>query len=187
MSSGAGFSFSLSAPAKADQKRRKQLLGNSFGDQPQKRRAVALGEDHRTNNNTDTTKSQQRERKDGATAKGPMVIPLKSQKLEAKQVLAAEPGADDKIDYESVPVAGFGMAMLRGMGWKEGDPRTRTSPSTHEPAPRAERLGVGAKLTDLKTVSVVDSGSKPSADAFQDDEETNKELKNANGEKTKSA
>lgn len=23
-------------------------------------------------------------------------------------------------DYESVPISDFGMAMLRGMGWKEG-------------------------------------------------------------------
>lgn len=48
----------------------------------------------------------------------------------AKKVLELPGGKDELVlegkaeptldDYESVPISDYGMAMLRGMGWKEG-------------------------------------------------------------------
>ncbi|NXB33093.1 GPKOW protein, partial [Eulacestoma nigropectus] len=51
-------------------------------------------------------------------------------------------------DYEAVPVAQFGLAMLRGMGWSQGQGIGRTFPKVvplleHRPRPRG--LGLGAE------------------------------------------
>ena len=51
-------------------------------------------------------------------------------------------------DYEKVPVHQFGAALLRGMGWKDGMPasRTRNGPTTpYVPESRPALLGIGAK------------------------------------------
>ena len=50
-------------------------------------------------------------------------------------------------DYESMPIADFGAAMLRGMGWEEGKPVGRNSKgmvAAVEFVPRPGRLGLGA-------------------------------------------
>ncbi len=60
-------------------------------------------------------------------------------------------------DYERVPVEQFGEALLRGMGWKPGQPasRTRQGPiQPYLPQQRPALLGLGAKERDL-----VDDGS----------------------------
>lgn len=56
--------------------------------------------------------------------------------------------ADDaSLDaYRSTPVDGFGAAMLRAMGWT--GPAEQTAPDDDPVAPRPDRLGLGAKLTD---------------------------------------
>lgn len=43
------------------------------------------------------------------------VLPVKEDKLELE-------GEEESTleDYEKIPINDFGMAMLRGMGWKEG-------------------------------------------------------------------
>ncbi|XP_041343898.1 G-patch domain and KOW motifs-containing protein [Pyrgilauda ruficollis] len=51
-------------------------------------------------------------------------------------------------DYEAVPVGQFGLAMLRGMGWSQGQGIGRTFPRVvppleHRPRPRG--LGLGAE------------------------------------------
>ncbi|NXA66747.1 GPKOW protein, partial [Mohoua ochrocephala] len=51
-------------------------------------------------------------------------------------------------DYEAVPVGQFGLAMLRGMGWSQGQGIGRTFPRVvppleHQPRPRG--LGLGAE------------------------------------------
>ena len=61
-------------------------------------------------------------------------------------------------DYERVPVAEFGAALLRGMGWKPGQAasRKRTGPvEPYLPAHRPALLGIGAK-----ELVVEDDGSK---------------------------
>jgi hypothetical protein len=51
-------------------------------------------------------------------------------------------------DYKRIPVASFGLALLKGMGWKEGSAASRTRTGLVEPynpAPRPAMLGIGAK------------------------------------------
>ncbi|THH10806.1 hypothetical protein EW145_g1066, partial [Phellinidium pouzarii] len=61
-------------------------------------------------------------------------------------------------DYTRVPVEQFGIALLRGMGWKPGQAasRKRTGPvEPYLPAARPALLGIGAKEREA-----VDDGSK---------------------------
>lgn len=61
-------------------------------------------------------------------------------------------------DYERVPVAQFGAALLRGMGWKEGTAASRKHKGLVEPwlpTSRPALLGIGAKEKE-----VLDDGSK---------------------------
>jgi hypothetical protein len=67
-------------------------------------------------------------------------------------------------DYERIPVSQFGVAMLRGMGWKPGEPASRDKKrgivEPWLPASRPALLGIGAKERE-----VFDDGSgknKPS-------------------------
>lgn len=39
-----------------------------------------------------------------------------------KMDVSLRPEESKLEDYEKIPVENFGLAMLRGMGWKEGDP-----------------------------------------------------------------
>lgn len=48
-------------------------------------------------------------------------------------------------DYSAVPVAAFGAAMLRGMGW---DPKSTSGTTVHEPKQRPQLLGLGATPMD---------------------------------------
>jgi hypothetical protein len=61
-------------------------------------------------------------------------------------------------DYARVPVAQFGAALLRGMGWKEGAPASKNKKGMVEPwipSARPALLGIGAKDQE-----VLDDGSK---------------------------
>ncbi|NWV25319.1 GPKOW protein, partial [Origma solitaria] len=75
---------------------------------------------------------------------GPAVsIPLQ---LPDEDVATGPPPTPE--DYEAVPVGQFGLAMLRGMGWRQGQGIGRTFPRVvppleHRPRPRG--LGVGAE------------------------------------------
>ncbi|GFU57813.1 g-patch domain and KOW motifs-containing protein [Nephila pilipes] len=56
-------------------------------------------------------------------------------------------------DYERVPVEQFGMAMMRGMGWKEGDGIGNNNKKCIEPIEAQRRpkgLGLGADASALK-------------------------------------
>lgn len=56
-------------------------------------------------------------------------------------------------DYERVPVEQFGMAMMRGMGWKEGDGIGNNNKKCVEPIEAQRRpkgLGLGADASALK-------------------------------------
>ena len=59
------------------------------------------------------------------------------------------PDAPTEADYDAVPIEEFGAAMLRGMGWKDGEGigRNKGQPPIQERKleRRAELLGVGAK------------------------------------------
>ncbi|TFK46611.1 hypothetical protein OE88DRAFT_875523 [Heliocybe sulcata] len=65
-----------------------------------------------------------------------------------KQDVAELPDEASLADYERVPVSQFGAAMLRGMGWKEGQAASRKQKGPVEPwmpQSRPALLGIGAK------------------------------------------
>lgn len=77
----------------------------------------------------------------------------------------AEGGPASTIDdYESVPISDYGMAMLRGMGWKEGMPIGKTRAGTVapvEPEVRPKGLGLGAnKLVNISKLQGADKDGK---------------------------
>ncbi|KAL4964723.1 spliceosome ATPase-activating subunit SPP2 [Aspergillus stella-maris] len=69
--------------------------------------------------------------------------------------VAARPEAATLDQYNAIPVEDFGAALLRGMGWKEGQsvgknygkegPDTSRASTPHVPARRPGFLGIGAK------------------------------------------
>ncbi|XP_054423088.1 G-patch domain and KOW motifs-containing protein-like [Pteronotus mesoamericanus] len=60
--------------------------------------------------------------------------------------------APKEADYEAVPVEAYGLAMLRGMGWKPGQGIGRTFSQVVKPRVnmlRPKGLGLGANLTEI--------------------------------------
>lgn len=87
-------------------------------------------------------------------------IPAISETDALKQDVEELPEVATLDDYERVPVSQFGAAMLRGMGWKEGQAASRKGKGIVEPyipASRPALLGIGAKEQE-----VYDDGSKSS-------------------------
>ncbi|XP_053552190.1 G-patch domain and KOW motifs-containing protein [Bombina bombina] len=69
--------------------------------------------------------------------------------------VSLRPESAEAADYESVPVEQYGMAMLRGMGWKEGEGIGRTFKQDVKPLEqklRPKGLGLGADRTALKNL-----------------------------------
>ncbi|XP_030641044.1 G-patch domain and KOW motifs-containing protein [Chanos chanos] len=63
------------------------------------------------------------------------------------------PESSTEADYDQVPVEAYGMAMLKGMGWKEGEGIGRTfkqdvKPIEHQVRPKG--LGLGADRSAIK-------------------------------------
>ncbi|MEQ2189446.1 hypothetical protein GOODEAATRI_025370 [Goodea atripinnis] len=63
------------------------------------------------------------------------------------------PESSTEADYESVPVEAYGLAMLKGMGWKKGEGIGRTfkqdvKPIEHQLRPKG--LGLGADRSAIK-------------------------------------
>jgi hypothetical protein len=61
--------------------------------------------------------------------------------------LKVRPNESSLDDYEAVPISLFGAAMLRGMGWKEGEGVGAKKQGATEimlPVPRPHGLGLGA-------------------------------------------
>ncbi|XP_058905944.1 G-patch domain and KOW motifs-containing protein isoform X2 [Kogia breviceps] len=71
----------------------------------------------------------------------------------------SEPRADtvpEEADYEAVPVEAYGLAMLRGMGWKPGEGIGRTFNQVVKPrvnSLRPKGLGLGANLTEVQALA----------------------------------
>ncbi|KAI5302399.1 hypothetical protein KEM56_000728 [Ascosphaera pollenicola] len=102
-----------------------------------------------------------RETKDDNTRKSNLVIPASATERSAEPYdetrdfradVASRPEPASLAAYNAVPVEEFGAALLRGMGWKEGEPvgRNKYGSSTASLKPRVpERrpgfLGIGAK------------------------------------------
>ncbi|KAI8469970.1 MAG: DExH-box splicing factor binding site-domain-containing protein [Monoraphidium minutum] len=73
-------------------------------------------------------------------------------------------------EYEATPVDEFAKALLRGMGWRDGEGvgRSRAAVEVKQIVPRPERLGLGADPAalpeHLKRPRVVKMGDKPRQD-----------------------
>lgn len=72
---------------------------------------------------------------------------------------AGEPQAEtapEEANYEAVPVEAYGLAMLRGMGWKPGEGIGRTFNQVVRPCVNSLRpkgLGLGANLTEIQALA----------------------------------
>jgi len=98
---------------------------------------------------------------DGSASDGPIIdiIPTPVSETEAyKQDVDELPDTATLEDYARVPVAQFGAALLRGMGWKEGTAASRKPGKglvePYLPEARPALLGIGAKERE-----VLDDGS----------------------------
>lgn len=65
-----------------------------------------------------------------------------------RRAIHSAPDVSTLEDYERVPVEEFGAALLRGMGWKEGDAKKGTVTRPRDVKRRQNLLGLGA--TELK-------------------------------------
>ncbi|KAF2710324.1 hypothetical protein K504DRAFT_377383 [Pleomassaria siparia CBS 279.74] len=75
-------------------------------------------------------------------------IPLLTEEAAFAADLASAPDAPSLDAYEATPIEGFGAALLRGMGWKDGEELGRNKGRVTKPRqvkPRPALLGIGAK------------------------------------------
>ncbi|KAL0562428.1 DNA primase large subunit Spp2, partial [Marasmius crinis-equi] len=98
----------------------------------------------------------------GETEESDFIIPAVSTPMSEadayKQDVDELPDSATLDDYNRVPVAQFGAALLRGMGWKEGTAASRKGKGVVEPyvpESRPALLGIGAKEMEQ-----FDDGSK---------------------------
>ncbi|XP_069319029.1 G-patch domain and KOW motifs-containing protein [Eulemur rufifrons] len=88
----------------------------------------------------------------------------------------SEPQAEtmpEEADYEAVPVEAYGMAMLRGMGWKPGEGIGRTFNQVVKPrfnSLRPKGLGLGANLTAAQALTPTGSSHVPRPDKEQEND-----------------
>lgn len=81
-----------------------------------------------------------------------LILPLKADELPLD-------GAKESTlnDYDNIPISHFGLAMLRGMGWKEEEKKkTKSDPTKLDvPMPRPRGMGLGAdKMIKIKPLLV---------------------------------
>ncbi|XP_055124077.1 G-patch domain and KOW motifs-containing protein isoform X1 [Symphalangus syndactylus] len=86
----------------------------------------------------------------------------------------SEPRAEtvpEEANYEAVPVEAYGLAMLRGMGWKPGEGIGRTFNQVVKPrvnSLRPKGLGLGANLTDAQALTPTGPSRMPKPDEEQE-------------------
>uniref|UniRef100_A0A8C9QIQ5 G-patch domain and KOW motifs-containing protein n=1 Tax=Spermophilus dauricus TaxID=99837 RepID=A0A8C9QIQ5_SPEDA len=91
----------------------------------------------------------------------------------------SEPQAEtvpEEADYEAVPVEAYGLAMLRGMGWKPGEGIGRTFNQVVKPrvnSLRPKGLGLGANLTEAQALASTGSDTllRPDGEQEKDKED----------------
>ncbi|OBS81144.1 hypothetical protein A6R68_20666 [Neotoma lepida] len=78
--------------------------------------------------------------------------------------------APEEADYEAVPVEAYGLAMLRGMGWKPGKGIGSTFSQVVKPrvnSLRPKGLGLGANLMEAQALTSTGSRHPPRPDGDQ--------------------
>ncbi|KAJ4984032.1 pre-mRNA-splicing factor SPP2 [Stagonosporopsis vannaccii] len=91
------------------------------------------------------------------------VVPAISDEEALRNDLLDAPDEPDVAAYEATPIEGFGLAMLRGMGWKDSDGEARKGGAAKAPAEVKRRpalLGIGAKADAAKDVELGEFNSK---------------------------
>ncbi|XP_012585822.1 PREDICTED: G patch domain and KOW motifs-containing protein [Condylura cristata] len=89
----------------------------------------------------------------------------------------SEPRAEtmpEEADYEAVPVEAYGLAMLRGMGWKPGEGIGRTFNQVVKPCVNSLRpkgLGLGANPTEVQALAPTGPHRLPKPDADPEKDE----------------
>lgn len=130
--------------AEAVKKRRMQR-----GDMnaPEEQPAGEASENSNTNTNTEDQEAM--DALLGRTKKSDLTIPAVTEEDAFQQDYKTAPDMATLEDYARVPVEQFGAAMLRGMGWKEGDgignDKGKKVEAQKIPARRPALLGIGAK------------------------------------------
>lgn len=85
----------------------------------------------------------------GNAKKSTLVLPAMSEEQAFERDYKDAPDMASLADYDRVPVEEFGAAMLRGMGWKDGEGiganRGKKMEQTKMPTRRPALLGIGAK------------------------------------------
>ncbi|GAB1302605.1 G-patch domain and KOW motifs-containing protein [Apodemus speciosus] len=93
--------------------------------------------------------------------------------LEERENAGAET-VPEEADYEAVPVEAYGLAMLRGMGWKPGKGIGSTFSQVVKPRVNSVRpkcLGLGASLMEAQTLASAGSHHpRPDGDREKDKE-----------------
>ena len=99
----------------------------------------------------------------GSTNNGePLVIHQQSESELLHHDIDTRPEAPTLDDYAATPIDQFGMALLRGMGWKEGMGAGKGGKGPQqaaEPKKRAALLGLGAKERPAGALGLPSSGS----------------------------
>jgi hypothetical protein len=87
-----------------------------------------------------------------------LVIPLHNEEELFVNDVRNAPDAPSLDAYEATPIEGFGAALLRGMGWKDGEAIGRNGNPTKPPEVkrRPALLGIGAKETAAEDVEIGD-------------------------------
>ena len=84
-----------------------------------------------------------------STSKKSLVVPAITEEEAFERDYKSAPDMATLADYDRVPVEDFGAAMLRGMGWKEGEGiganKGKKMEKTKIPERRPALLGIGAK------------------------------------------
>jgi hypothetical protein len=83
----------------------------------------------------------------GKSADSDLVIPVQTEEEALLNDLQNAPDAPTLEAYEATPIEGFGAALLRGMGWKDGDAigKNGAAAKPREVKRRPALLGIGAK------------------------------------------
>ncbi|KAG1146608.1 hypothetical protein G6F37_004566 [Rhizopus arrhizus] len=86
---------------------------------------------------------------------GPVKVIPANETIAFRDDVQSRPEEATMEDYENIPVDEFGAALLRGLGWSEGEGIGRNRKSTPAPPPtpvkqREALLGLGAKPEDIE-------------------------------------
>ncbi|XP_058514317.1 G-patch domain and KOW motifs-containing protein isoform X1 [Ochotona princeps] len=84
---------------------------------------------------------------------------LNTERIDDKVLAETVP---EEADYEAISVEAYGLAMLRGMGWKPGQGIGRTFSQVVKPrvnSLRPKGLGLGANVTDVQALTTSTSSS----------------------------